>query len=401
MRISTPGFFNNALQGMLRQQSALAVTQSQLATGKRIQTPADDPIGAVHVLALNRALLENDQFGRNADAATSRLTMEEQALSDVNHVIRRVRDLVLQVNNSSVDAVGRGAIASELQNRAQELTDIVNRQDGKGEYLFSGYAVTTQPFDRVGVGVNYFGDQGVRTLQTGPTQRIADGHSGFEAFMNIPQGNGSFVTATAAANAGSGSISVGQVIDAAAWSAAQPNSYTIVFTAPGAYQIQDSGANIVGGGTYAAGGAILVNGASVTIDGAPATGDSFTLTPSQKEAVFTTLDNIISAIKNTDESPAARAQFTTQMAAALQQLDQDENHLLRIRTEVGARLSTLDDAKAARENASVELQRMRAEIEDVDFVSAISRMNQQHIALEAAQKSYAQISQLSLFNYLR
>ena len=83
MRISTAGMHHNALTAMLQQQSSLSKIQNQIATGRRVQTPADDPVAAVHILELSRALQESQQFKANSDVATNRLTLEEQAMADV------------------------------------------------------------------------------------------------------------------------------------------------------------------------------------------------------------------------------------------------------------------------------------------------------------------------------
>jgi flagellar hook-associated protein 3 FlgL len=89
------------------------------------------------------------------------------------------------------------------------------------------------------------------------------------------------------------------------------------------------------------------------------------------------------------------------MARSLEQLDQSSDHLLGIRAQIGARLSSLDNAESAREDQKVELQRMTSELRDLDYAEAITRMNQQLMGLQAAQASYSRIAQLSLFDYLR
>ena len=83
MRISTAGIHHAAVTAMLQQQTSLSKLQNQIATGKRVQTPADDPVAAVHILELNRALKEADQYTANADVASNRLALEEQALQEV------------------------------------------------------------------------------------------------------------------------------------------------------------------------------------------------------------------------------------------------------------------------------------------------------------------------------
>ena len=76
------------------------------------------------------------------------------------------------------------------------------------------------------------------------------------------------------------------------------------------------------------------------------------------------------------------------------------DHLLNIRSEVGARLNVLDNVAASRESLEVELQTAVSQLRDVDMVEAVSRLAIEKSALAAAQKSFAQMSRLSLFDYL-
>jgi flagellar hook-associated protein 3 FlgL len=400
MRISTAGFHRIPGDAILKLQSSLSKTQNELATGSRIQSPADDPIGAVHLLELNRSLAESEQFGRNADAAMARLSTEEQALADSGSILQRVRELVVQANSGAVENLGREAIAVELRNRVAELMDVANRRDGKSEYLFSGYATTQQPFVRSGGVATYLGDQGSRVQQVGTTQRVADGDSGFEVFFNVQQGNGTFVTDVAAANTGTGSIDTGRVINAALFT---PETYTITFVAPDSYQITNSVPTTVvpaAPANFVAGSAISFNGVQVTVTGTPAIGDTFTVSTSQKEDIFTSIDKAITAISTGTGGAAQRAQFATKIATALEQLDRAEDNLQIVRAGVGARLSVLDDAQATRENLSVELESAISKLRDVDYAEAITRLNRESLGLQAAQQSYAKLAQLSLFNYL-
>lgn len=399
MRISTAGMHYNALTAMLSQQATLSKTQNQIATGKRVQTPADDPVAAVHILELERALRESEQFGKNADMAVNRLSLEEQGIEDVGALLHRVRELAVQGNNATVDAASRRSIAAELRGRFQDLINIANKRDANGEFLFSGFASLTQPFAQSGASVGYFGDQGVRQLAVGPNQMVADGHSGFDVFMNVPEGNGVFVTTASAANTGSGVINGGSVVNLPAWVA---DDYTLRFTsATGDYEILDSSAAVVTTGVYTANSAITFNGVNINVSGMPAMNDTFTIARSRSEDVFTTMSELIATLEGPAETQAQRAQFNSRMAGALTQLDGVQDHLSTVRAQIGSRLSGLEATQASREDQDVELQRMASELRDIDYAEALTRMNQQLVGLQAAQASYSRISQLSLFNYLR
>ncbi|HEV8329970.1 MAG TPA: flagellar hook-associated protein FlgL [Steroidobacteraceae bacterium] len=399
MRISTAGIHHAALTALLSQQSVLSQTQGQIASGKRVQTPADDPVAAVHIMELQRALSESDQFDRNADMAKSRLTLEEQALADANTLMQRVHELTVQGNNASVDPASRKMLATEVRSRLKELMDIANRRDANGEYLFSGFATLTQPFAQTGSTISYFGDQGARALQIGQDQRVVDGHSGTDAFMAITEGNGTFVTNATAGNAGSGVIAGGTLANPAQW---VQGDYTLRFTsATGDYEIVDSAATVVATGTYTENSTISFNGANLDMTGMPAQNDSFSIARSRSQDVFTTLSNLAATLESSTATTADRAQFNSSMATALQQLDQASDHLLSVRAEVGTRLSAIDGAQEALADRKVELETTTSQLRDLDYAEAVSRMNQQLVGLQAAQASYSKIAQLSLFDYLR
>jgi flagellar hook-associated protein 3 FlgL len=387
-----------ALNALLGQQSVLSKTQQQIASGKRVQTPADDPVAAVHIMELQRALAESDQFTRNADMAKNRLTLEEQALGDANTLITRVRELTVQGNNGSVDAASRRMLATEVRSRLKELVDIANRRDANSEFLFSGYATLTQPFAQTGATIGYFGDQGNRALQIGPDQRVVDGHSGADVFMAVTEGNGTFVTTATAGNAGNAVIAGGTLVDPAQW---VPGDYTLRFTsATGDYEIVE-GATVVATGTYTENSTISFNGANLNMTGMPAQNDSFSIARSRSEDMFTTLGNLATVLESSTLTSAERARFNSDMATLLQQLDQTGDHLLSVRAEVGARLSAIDGAQEALADRKVELETTTSQLRDLDYAEAISRMNQQLVGLQAAQASYSKIAQLSLFDYLR
>jgi flagellar hook-associated protein 3 FlgL len=399
MRISTAGIHHAALTALLSQQSVLSQTQGQIASGKRVQTPADDPVAAVHIMELQRALSESDQFDRNADMAKSRLTLEEQALADANTLMQRVQELTVQGNNASVDPASRKMLATEVRSRLKELVDIANRRDANGEYLFSGFATLTQPFAQTGSTVSYFGDQGARALQIGQDQRVVDGHSGTDAFMAVTEGNGTFVTNATAGNAGSGVIAGGTLANPAQW---VQGDYTLRFTsATGDYEIVDSAATVVATGTYTQNSTISFNGANLDMTGMPAQNDSFSIAPSRSQDMFTTLSTLAATLESSTATTADRAQFNSSMATALQQLGQASDHLPSVRAEVGTRLSAIDSAQDALADRKVDLETTTSQLRDLDYAQAVSRMNQQLVGLQAAQASYSKIAQLSLFDYLR
>ena len=395
-RLSTAGMHDAAILQILTQQAKLARTQEQIASGKRVLSPADDPVATTQILDLTRARAQIEQYGKNTVAATNRLQTAESALADVGSVLQRVRELTLQAGNVTNDATALASIRTELRARVEELQGIANRRDASGDYLFSGYSAQVTPFARGATGVAYAGDQGVRQLQIGPDQTVAVSFSGQDVFLDIPEGNGTFTTA-AGVHTGSGSIDVGQVTNVAAW---VRGTYTVRFTAPDSWDVLDSTNTVIASGAYQSGSAISFNGAQVTISGAPAAGDTFVISPASKESMFKTLDDLANALGANPQDPTDRSQLYTNLGSALQQIDQGLTRVLDRRADVGARLSMVDATTESRDSLDVNLAKSLSEMQDLDYAEAISRMNQQMVSLQAAQAAYTRLGQMSLFDYL-
>lgn len=399
-RVSTSELFRQATTSLLRQQSAMLDTQQQLASGKRIQAPSDDPTGSARVLGLTSAIESTKQYARNADLATSRLNQEETVLAAVGENLQRVRELTIQAANASQTDATRAGIAAEIEQRLDELIDLANTRDANGEYLFAGYSSTDQPFTRTTSGVQYDGDQGQRFLALSADRQVAVGDSGHEVFVDVPGGNGTFEVDADGANTGSGIIETGNVTDPSLW---VPDSYTVEFTAPDTFEVRDgSGAVIAADVPYASDTAIgSIPGIEFAIEGEPATGDRFTVSATGSRDLFATYDELITALRTPTPTAAGDARFQTNMNRALTALDQGLGHVQEIRAEAGARMNSVEMHRSINENVRLDLESSRSGVEDIDYAAAISRFQQQLTAFQAAQASFARIQDLSLFDFIR
>lgn len=402
MRISTSQTYQQAISNILDQQAQLTKTQLQLGSGRRLLTPADDPAAASQVLGVQQTLSSTTQYQTNSDAARGRLELEETALTGVGDLLQHVRTLAVQANNATQTNETRASIAIEVRARLDELLAQANTRDANGEYLFAGFRGKTQPFSSTASGAySYSGDQGQRYLQVGPTRQIAVGDSGSAVFQTIRNGNGVFVTAHNADNSGTGVISPGAVSGTFV-----SDTYTLSFTQalstdPITYTVTGTVSGVVASGTYTSGAAIGFNGAQISVSGTPANGDSFTITPSAHQDMFTTLKNLAVALETPVSGAAAQAKLNNTLNRSLTDLDQALGKVLEIRASVGARLNAVDSQQGQHESLSVELQKTLSFLQDVDYAQAASLLNQQLLALQAAQQAFVKTQDLSLFNYLR
>ncbi len=397
MRIATITFQQDALAQMQQLMSDISTTQNQLSTGKKLLSAADDPAGMVQVNQLNVQLSASQQYVTNGNTVSSNLKLEEQALSDATNTLQSIRDLAVQSNDASLSAAQRQDIAAQVTQQLQNLIAIGNRTDSNGNYLFAGTASGTLPFAQLGATVAYNGAATVSQVQIAANQRMSGGDTGAAVFMDVTAGNGTFTTAGTLTNTGSGSIGVGTVTSPGAW---VPDTYTIAFTSPTDYTVTNSAGTVVTAGTnFTDGDTISFNGIQVPITGTPAAGDSFTVAKAGTASAFSTVTGLITTL--TSNPPLTPALFASQVGATLQQLDGAISNLSNVAASVGARLNSVTSSQNSAQSEQTNLTTSISQLSDVDYAKAITTLNTQEISLQAAQQSYASISRLSLFNFLK
>jgi flagellar hook-associated protein 3 FlgL len=397
MRVSSYGSYQRGLALMQSLQAMLDRTQKQIATGKRILTPSDDPIASSRTLDMRESLSRIDQFERNINIATINLQEEEAALKGVDDVLQRVRELALQANNSTQSGETRDLIAIEMREHLDHLVQLANQQDGQGNYIFSGNLESTIAVTRSGGTFTYNGDQGQREVQIGEQRRVAVGDSGDDIFFRIRAGNAVFVAEASGTNTGTGVVTTNSVTNPTLYDGSQ---YTVRFVDPANYEILDSGGAVIGSGGYTSGAAIAFQGVEFSLEGQPAAGDEFVVSPSPNRSMFESIESIIEAIEQPVDSDASRAALTNRINRGLENLDQSIGSVLDVRTRVGSRLAAIENQTDTNDSLALNLQQTIGELEDLDYAEALSRLSYQLTVLEAAQQSFVKTQSLSLFNYL-
>lgn len=411
MRISTSTLFDVNVAGLNQQQSTLLHTQQQISTGRRILTPADDPAAAARALQVTQADATNTQYIANIGTTQDSVTLSESTLQGVTTLIQNMQTTAVSAGNPVMTNADRQSLAANLQNNLDQLVTMANAKDAVGNYLFSGFKGSTQPFVNTPAGVQYVGDDGQRLIQVSANRQLAASDSGADIFMRIKNGNGTFVTAPNPANTGSGIISSGTQAVPPPTAAQLGNTYTISFSvAAGVTTYTVTGTDALGAPVaglpaaqpYVSGQAISFNGIQFNISGAPANADQFTVKPSTNESVFTTIQNLINTL-NAPTIPgnaAGQAQLTAGINHALDGLNNSLNSVLTIRASLGSRLNELDALKTTGSDLGNQYKQTLSALQDVDYNKAITDLTQQQTMLTAAQKSFLQVQNLSMFNYM-
>ncbi len=188
MRISTNTLFSAGQSRITELQSGLVKTQQQIATGRKILTPADDPIGASQVLNLEQGRVMNEQFATNRINAGNALREQEGVLSSMNELAQDVQTLLVQAGNASLDDTQRSYLAVELDGQLEQLLSLANSKDGMGNFMFSGYQVTMPTYQKTSSGATFQGDGGQRSLQVDTSRRVTISVSAQQLFEAIDTG---------------------------------------------------------------------------------------------------------------------------------------------------------------------------------------------------------------------
>jgi flagellar hook-associated protein 3 FlgL len=184
MRISTQTLFETGAAQLGTLQSGLVKTHQQIASGRRILTPSDDPVAAARALEVSQSQSLNTQYGVNRQHAKSALGAVEGTLSSVTALLQDVKTNVIAAGNGSYSDTERGFLATELRGRFEQLLGLANSRDATGNYMFSGFQTATPAFSESAPGVvQYDGDQGQRLMQVDSTRQMAASSPGQTVFQ--------------------------------------------------------------------------------------------------------------------------------------------------------------------------------------------------------------------------
>jgi len=416
MRISSNTIFDVNVTALNQQQYKMLQTQQQISSGRRILTPANDPAGAARALLMTQADATNTQYLTNINRTQDSVALSEGVLAGITTQVQNIQTAAVQAGNPIMSNADRKILATDLQIKLDQLTTMANTKDGVGNYLYSGFKGNTQPFVNTPTGVQYNGDDGQRLVQVSGNRQLAASDSGSEIFMRVLNGNGTFVTQpdttsnAGAGNAGDGVITVGSLAVPPPAAAQLRNSYSINFTVAAGvttYNVLDTTAGLPGvaistANAYVSGQNISFNGIQFDITGTPANGDQFAIIPSSHESVFKTIADLITTLNtpvNTAD-PASNGKFSAGINKGLIGMDNALNSVLTARASLGSRLVELDSLKSTGADLGNQYKQTLSRLQDVDFNKAITDLTKQTTMLQAAQKSFLKVENLSMFNYM-
>jgi len=405
MRLSTNTIYAMGSQAILRQQSQVADIGQQLASGRRIVTPADDPRAAAQALNVSQAIQVNEQFADSREIARRNLSAEDNELDSVINALTAAKPRLVQAGNGTLSDADRESLATQLDGIHAQLLGNANARDGNGRSIFSGYKSDASAFifDETSGQSTYSGDAGRRELRVDSARTMAINDTGDAVFASVTSG-ASYVARASEGNNGSAVFQNISVRDSAADD--YGDSFAVSFANNGGtltYSVRNTTTNtdVVSDAAFKPGQTLDIGASmSLRIGGTPDDGDSFTLGKGRPEDnnILDTIAGLAAQLRQPSDSPAAGAALANTLNSAQRQLDNSLDNVLSVRASLGSRLNELDTLDDVGANRDVNYKSSLSNLQDVDPVKAISDYSLAQVALQFSQKTFADIQQMSLFS---
>ena len=407
MRVTTNLIFDQNLRAMNSSQAQLSDIQTQLASGKKLLRPSDDPVGASQVIRLTEEIDKITQYQRNNDLVTNALELQETTLRTINDVADRARVLTVQSGNGILSSADKQAVGAEIEQLRNQVVDLMNTQNASGEYIFSGYQSASQAFSFNGGAadnaIEFVGDNGTNLVQLSDSITVQSTTSGKTLFEDVRARLNFDVSNLSGASFDDYQIRNQGTFDAFHSANFDPgdsanNEYSFEIVSASQIQVTNIGTGeVLETLPFEAGTVTTFNGVEFTLQGTP--GDSFQmdLNRPEKTNLAQTLHNMFLALNDTSLDPQ---QFTDAIDDTLVGIDNGLAKMSRESSSIGARMNIAESVESSLLDAELANVQARSSIQDVDYAFASSEFAKQETALEAAFATFPRVANLSLFNYI-
>ncbi|MCJ8339795.1 MAG: flagellar hook-associated protein FlgL [Pseudomonadales bacterium] len=421
IRVTTAQQYNNSIENMQRSNVSIDKLSQQIASGKRVLKPSDDPVAAAQIIKLQRELAQYDKYEINIKVTDRRLTLQESVMSSMRDAMNRIKELIIQGSTGTLTDSDRASIANNMRTETEFMAGLMNTQDSQGEYIFAGSKGEIKPYQLQQDGsYDYQGDEGQRKIQVSNDLFIPSNDSGEYLFEAVTDDLQTEINGAYASQAGPPTPVVSNVIfktqedqdlfksltdglgDLQVVVAAGP---VITMTDSSGNPVKDENGVDITARAVPASGTIDIIG--MTFDVVAPTGafpgdDTVVLhTQPEQKNILDIVQDYATELEKPQVDQQARDDFQTATTKAFAQWDQASERNIESVTRLGSRLSFME--KVANNNLDFKLfaETALSSIEDVDMASAISKFKLEEVTLQAAQAVFGRVSALSLFDHIQ
>jgi len=390
------------MQNLSKNLSRLMRQQDMLSSGKKVSRPSDDPVAAALALRLRNSISSIEQFGKNVDNALTWMKSTEMALTNVNDILQRVRELVVQASNGTNTPEDRLKILDEITQLKEQIFQEAN-SSYTGRYLFSGYHTDKAPF--------------IKDEVTGEIKLIEDLLKPVSASIIKTEGNYTI---------NSSQIKLTKDID----SQVIPTGEYIIYVQKNGdtadismYQIQEDGTpslspiasvnvpvdteevtliegfilslkeNPITDSADSGAATILLSNGQLDYDiGSNTRITVNTLGQDVFVDIFKAMEKLETALKNDDQDT---------LSSSLTDIDNSLNIILKYRSQIGARMNRMESTRNRLDVNSTDYQELLSNTEDVDIAEVIMNLKMEENIYRASLATGARIILPNLADFLR
>jgi flagellar hook-associated protein 3 FlgL len=169
-RITTDMVIGSTLADINAAQATMTRSQEELASGKSILEPSDNPYGAAQAITLQSSIDGLSAYERGAQDGVSWMNTSSSALTSIDSQVQRVRELVLQGASGINSPTDLENIAEEVEQLTEGVKQSADTQYA-GQYVFSGTLTSTAPY-KPGAEDAYQGNAGAISRALGPGSSV-------------------------------------------------------------------------------------------------------------------------------------------------------------------------------------------------------------------------------------
>jgi len=180
MRVN-PDLRSGMIDALQRVTASESIVLRQLSSGKKIQSPSDDPAGMAALIQVQANDSSTQQYLSTIKAIRSQMQSADSSLNSVSIAIERALTLGVRGATGTMTDADREAVATEIDGVTDQLLELANSSQ-QGTYLFSGTATTTKPFAQSGNNVVYQGSASSNEIAVGEGYTITNNVPGISVF---------------------------------------------------------------------------------------------------------------------------------------------------------------------------------------------------------------------------
>ncbi len=394
-RISSFHNYQSVQNDLRRQENKVHHNQAQLASGKQLLKPSDDPLATHYIQNIGQQQEQLNQYLNSIVLVRNRLENHEVNIADAEAFADESKRLTMEMINGAYSPEDRLAKKREMEELANNFLYLANVQDEIGNYVFAGTKPKSQPFYRDKDGsVQYAGDDYQRKMKVSSMLEMPMNDPGSKLFMEIPNPFGDYQPDYDLQSGSELLLSRARNTDSD-----DTASYRVTFvdmnTGKFGYQLERNG-RVVDADEFSPEKGIEYKGLKVEVKGQITPGDSIGI---EKRDSFSIFDTYKQAMEWSEKS-VSDASATAKLQQMTEEFQAAFIHIGKARTDIGARLNTLDIQEQNHQDFNLSLAKAKSNFEDLDYSKAVIEFNENSRALQASQQAFGKTKDLTLFNYI-